>query len=161
MKNRINIVCIIFITLINLTACDKVSQQISDIIKKPSPIEIATRIEALTDDNKPSQAIDIGESYLKANSDSADGLVNYSLARAYMFLGDVTSAAKYTKDAIDIGLKANNQDTKTISTERKDKRQIPEEPNSQGSISVPGASIENRPNETVLKAGDITLTIPK
>jgi hypothetical protein len=78
-----------------------------------------------------------------------------------MFLGDVTSAAKYTKDAIDIGLKANNQDTKTISTERKDKRQIPEEPNSQGSISVPGASIENRPNETVLKAGDITLTIPK
>ena len=140
---------------IGLTGCDQIRQKIADTLAPPSPLEMAARMNDLTDQQKPQDAIEQGKNFLKNNKDSG-GLVNKAMTKAYLAAGEPGSAIesiKATNTAIDSKTdaansnKADPQSTVELQQTRK--------------VSVDGASVTTGPNGTVVRAGDAVVVMPK
>jgi len=140
---------------IGLTGCDQIRQKIADTLAPPSALEMAARINELTDQQKPQVAIEQGKNFLKNNKDSG-GLVNNAMTRAYLAAGEPGSAIESIKAT-------------STTTESKTDSANPNKVDSQSSIelqqtrkvSVDGASVTTGPNGTVVRAGDAVVVMPK
>jgi len=140
---------------LGLTGCDQIRQKIADTLAPPSALEMAARINELTDQQKPQEAIEQGKNFLKNNKDSG-GLVNKAMTRAYLAAGEPGSAIESIKAT-------------STTTESKTDSANPNKVDSQSSIelqqtrkvSVDGASVTTGPNGTVVRAGDAVVVMPK
>ena len=140
---------------IGLSGCDQIRQKIADTLAPPSPIEMAARIDQLTDQNKPQEAIEQGKSFLK-NSKDSNGLVNKAMTRAYLAAGEPGSAIE--------SIKATNTsvESETVSANpNKAETQSSIEVQQTRKVSVDGASVTTGPNGTVVRAGDAVVVMPK
>ena len=144
----------IFVT-ISLSGCDQIRQKVVDTLAPPTPLEMATRIDQLTDQNRPKEAIEQGNSYLK-NSKDSNGLVNKAMTRAYLAAGEpgvAIESIKATSTSVEserLGANPNKNDPQS-SVELQQNRKV----------SVDGASVTSGPNGTVVRAGDAVVVMPK
>ena len=145
-----------FITAsVGLTGCDQIRQKIADTLAPPSAPEISARMNELTDQQRPQEAIEQGKNFLKNNKDS-DGLVNKAMTKAYLAAGEPGSAIESIKatstniDSKTDGANANKADPQS-SVELQQTRKL----------SVDGASVTTGPNGTVVRAGDAVVVMPK
>ena len=145
---------LIFLSL-GLTGCDQIRQKIADTLAPPSALEMAARMNELTDQQKPQEAIEQGKNFLKNNKDSG-GFVNNAMTKAYLAAGEPGSAIESIKAT-------------SATVESKTDGANPIKPDSQSSVelqqtrkvSVDGASVTTGPNGTVVRAGDAVVIMPK
>jgi len=145
---------LIFLSL-GLAGCDQIRQKIADTLAPPGPLEMAARMDELTDQQKPQEAIEQGKNFLKNNKDSA-GLVNKAMTRAYLAAGEPGSAIESIKAT------STTTESKTdIATPNKVDSQSSIELQQTRKVSVDGASVTTGPNGTVVRAGDAVVVMPK
>jgi len=145
------------IVIFHLAGCDQARQKIADTLAPPTPIEMATRVDSLTDEGRAEQAIEQGRGYLKANKDP-QGVVDKALKRAYMSASLIPGS-----DSVS----SNNDNSKDLlkkeATSPSQSSPMPAKVESQSSksVSVDGASVTTGPNGTVVRAGDAIVIMPK
>jgi len=134
--------------LISLSGCEQFRQKISDILSPPSPTEMAARVDNLVDQDKPEKAIEAGEEYLKEKGDD-NNLVREAVTRAKIFLESHGPSESSSKDnSSSISNKQSSDNSRSKNTEK-------------NSVSVDGASVEDGPNGTVVRAGDAVVIMKK
>lgn len=140
---------------ISLSGCDQIRQKVADTLAPPSPLEMAARIDQLTDQNRPQEAIEQGRSYLK-NSKDSNGLVNKAMTRAYLAAGESGSAIESIK-----ATSASVESERLATNLNKNDSQSSLELQQNRKVSVDGASVTSGPNGTVVRAGDTVVVMPK
>ncbi len=137
---------LIFLALISLTGCDRIQQQISDVLNTPNPAEMSRRMDAMVRLQKYQEAIAIGEQYLNKNQDP-ENLVTIAITSAYIESGDAAGAVRHMQRTAKSSVSSNpSAATAASSTE---------------SVAVDGASVTETTNGIVVKAGDAVVIIPK
>jgi hypothetical protein len=131
--------------LISLSGCDQFRQTISDTLSPPSPNEIAARVDNLVDQEKPEKAIEIGEKYLKEKGDD-NNVVREAITRAKIFLESHGSSESSSKES-----SSTSSGNKQSSSKNSEKN----------AVSVDGASVEDGPDGTVVRAGDAVVIMKK
>ena len=170
---------IAFSLLLVLSGCDQQRQQLADLIARPTPEEIAVRIDQSVAQSKAEKGIEVGESYLKSEKDP-NGHVHKALVKAYLFVGDASSAQKHIELSVSGSTSSNSAAVTTTPTPKKDQALTGDSvsvtvsqngtavsattTNSstqkiEQSVSVDGASVTVGPNGTVVKAGDSVVSI--
>jgi hypothetical protein len=131
--------------LISLSGCDQFRQKISDTLSPPSPSEIAARVDNLVDQEKPEKAIEAGEKYLKEKGDD-DNVVREAVTRAKIFLESYGSSESSSKE--NSSTSSSNKQSSSKNSEK-------------NAVSVDGASVEDGPDGTVVRAGDAVVIMKK
>lgn len=144
MKTIFKLIAIVAI-VISLSGCEQFRQKISDILSPPSPSEMAARVDNLVDQDKPEKAIEAGEGYLKEKGDE-NNVVREAVVRAKIFLESHGSSESSSKD--DSSSTSNNKQSSVKNSEK-------------SGVSVDGASVEDGPNGTVVRAGDAVVIMKK
>ena len=140
---------------ISLSGCDQIRQKVADTLAPPTPLEMAARIDQLTDQNRSQEAIEQGKSYLKTSKDS-NGLVSKAMTRAYRAAGEPGSAIESIKAT------SNSVESERLVTNpNKNDSQSSVELQQNRKVSVDGASVTSGPNGTVVRAGDAVVVMPK
>ena len=143
-----------------LSACDEQRQGLADVISRPSAEEMAARIDLYVGQGKVEEAIKVGETYIKSETDPK-GLVHQSLAKAYLSKGDVASATKHLEAAVSSGLAKGNGKTNELenSVSKAPNKSLPKANEDQ--VSVEGASVSTGKDGTVVRAGDAIVILKK
>ena len=131
--------------LISLSGCDQFRQKISDILSPPSPSEMAARVDNLVDQDKPEKAIEAGEEYLKEKGDD-NNVLREAITRAKIFLESHGSSESSSKE---------NSSTPPSNKQSSQKN------SEKNGVSVDGASVEDGPDGTVVRAGDAVVIMKK
>jgi len=140
---------------LGLAGCDQIRQKIADTLAPPSPLEMAARMNELTDQQKPQEAIEQGKNFLKNNKDSG-GFVNIAMTKAYLAAGEPGSAIESIK-ATSATVDSKTDGAKPVKTDPKSSVDLQQT----GKVSVDGASVTTGPNGTVVRAGDAVVVMPK
>lgn len=138
---------------LGLTGCDQVRQRIADTLAPASPAEMASRMDALVENNKSEEAVEQGRDYLKFHKDP-EGLVKQALSRAHVAAGMAVSTAKTNTSSSDISSASSPPSSKNDPMGH-----LVQESSSK--VAVEGASVVSGPGGTVVRAGDAVVIMPK
>lgn len=131
-----------------LSGCDQVRQKLADLLSPPSAVECIARVQRLLDAGDFQKAVATGEDYLK-DKNLATGELHLVVAKAYLELGDATKALQHTEAA--------NSEPERQSPGRS--TAVPEERAQR--VEAGDSSVTETSKSTVLKAGDVTVVLPK
>jgi hypothetical protein len=141
----------------NLFGCDQIKSKLADISGKPSPLEVAKRIDKLVQDKAYQKAISEGEAYLQKNQDP-DGVVSESIIKAYMAAGDTAGMIEHI-NKYKVRTSGDSVDKLPQSSEAKKSSSDADPPLSE--VRAGGASVTQTKQGTVVKAGDVIVVMPK